>query len=435
MSIKNILKKIIPVSFARMDSYYKELKKDNEKLRKQNAELQDMILDLNKVLKGMKKELRNVYTDIHKIETELQATKENTGEIKTELKTVGENTGKIRTELHEVYTEGQSVKSELQNVRLEGRNIKQELHDSYMKMSNLTKGIRSKMAENTKKLEYKMNKYMEREKIAEALRDWYYEQTGNDLDLEHPRTYNEIIQWTKMYDFDDEKCRLVDKYLVRDWVKEKIGERYLIPLIGVWDRVEDIDFEALPQSFVLKCNHGCGYNIIVKDKTEEDFDNIRKKLNDWLHEQFAFKYGFELQYARIQPRIIAEQYIENENEDLYDYKVFCFNGKAKYIMFLSNRKRGLKMQFYDLDWNLQPFVYNYERGEMQVEKPQNLSELIACAEKLAQGFIQVRVDFYQLNDGTWKFGEMTFTSASGAAKWNPAEYDRILGEMIQMPEK
>ena len=238
--------------------------------------------------------------------------------------------------------------------------------------------------------------------------------------------------WNKLYDFDAEKCKLVDKYLVRDWVKEKIGENYLIPLLGVWDRAEDIDFDKLPQSFVLKCNHGCHYNIIVKDKSMEDFDTIRKKLNDWLHEDFAFMNGFELQYSQVQPRIIAEEYIENANEDLYDYKVFCFNGKAKYIMFLSNRKQKLKMQFYDLEWNLQPFVYSFERDETIIEKPDNLAELIECAEKLAADFIQVRVDFYRLNDGAWKFGEMTFTSASGIANWNPPEYDEILGSQIDL---
>lgn len=285
------------------------------------------------------------------------------------------------------------------------------------------------------KLEYEIYKYMDPWKYEMALCDWYFRKTEKTLNLHNPKTYNEIIQWTKLYDIDDKKVKLVDKYQVREWIEKTIGKKYLIPLLGVWSNVEQIDFQKLPKKFVLKCNHGCGYNIIVTDKTQVNQEECRKKLNAWLHEDFAFKNGFELQYSKIPKCIIAEEYIENNNEDLYDYKVFCFNGKAKYIMFLSNRKQGLKMQFYDLEWNLQPFVYSYEKNNELIKKPDNLQELIECAEKLAKDFIQVRVDFYRLNDGSWKFGEMTFTSASGIAKWEPEEYDRILGDMIKISEK
>ena len=137
----------------------------------------------------------------------------------------------------------------------------------------------------------------------------------------------------------------------------------------------------------------------------------------------------------IKPKIIAEQYLENDNNDLYDYKVFCFNGKAESIMYLSDRKNGLKMAFYDLNWNKLPFVYSYPLNEEDIPRPAQLEKLIELAEKLAEGFAHVRVDFYILNDGSIKFGEMTFTSAGGACKWNPPEQDRIYWDLIKLPPK
>lgn len=270
---------------------------------------------------------------------------------------------------------------------------------------------------------------------AAALCEWYHKTTGDWLNLDAPITYNEKIQWLKLYDSTSLKTELADKYLVRDWVEKRIGSQYLIPLLGVWDNFDDIDFTKLPDSFVLKANHGCGWNIIVKDKTKFDINDARKKFNIWMNTNFAFRAGLELQYMNISPKIIAEEYMENGNNDLYDYKVFCFNGKAESIMFLSERKQGLKMAFYDLNWNKLPFVYTYPRNEAEVPKPKNLELLIQLSEKLAEGFAHVRVDFYILNDGSLKFGEMTFTSASGNCKWNPPEQNRIYGDLIKLPPK
>lgn len=449
-TFKNFCKKFVPISIAKFNNCYAQLKAQNEslyeqiiklsvqneslykhnaKLSEQNEMLTDMLSTTNKKMDRLKKKLHRVILDIPTIQQEALVTKENTEKLQSCMLEFKSEEQSIITQLKNDLA---SILSEEEQTKADLSNFKKEMQDAITKHNNWIKNVSLKSSADSKKLQYKMDKYMSKEKIHEALCDWYYEQTGSHLDLQHPKTFNEIIQWTKLYDFDSEKCKLVDKYLVRNRIKGKIGKEYLVPLYGVWDRAEDIDFDKLPQSFVLKCNHGCGYNIIVKDKTSEDFTSIRKKLNDWLHEDFAFKNGFELQYSQIRRRIIAEEYIENADEDLYDYKVFCFNGKAKYIMFLSNRKKGLKMQIYDLDWNLQPFVYSFERNETVIEKPDNLSELIECAEKLAEGFLQVRVDFYRLNDGSWKFGEMTFTSASGVAKWDPPEYDEILGEMIQL---
>lgn len=283
--------------------------------------------------------------------------------------------------------------------------------------------------------DYSYYEQLSSDKYADELKIWYKKITGEDLNLENPQTYNEKIQWLKLYDSTPIKTRLADKYLVREWVKERIGEQYLIPLLGVWDSFDDIDFDKLPNQFVLKANHGCGWNIIVKDKKEFDINDAKRKFNVWMKTNFAFQFGLELHYMNISPKIIAEEYLENNNNDLYDYKVFCFDGKAESIMYLSERKKGLKMAFYDLNWNKQNFVYTYPQNTADIPKPKNLQLLVELSEKLAQGFAHVRVDFYILNDGSLKFGELTFSSASGSCKWNPAEQNKVYGDLIKLPSK
>ena len=273
------------------------------------------------------------------------------------------------------------------------------------------------------------------EKFPEELKLWYKRVMKEELDLDNPKTYNEKIQWMKLYDSTPLKTRLADKYLVRDWVKKKIGEEYLIPLLGVWESFDEIDFDKLPNQFVLKANHGCGWNIIVKDKSTFDKEEARKQFDVWMHTNFAFKWGLELLYMNIPPKIIAEEYLENNDDDLYDYKVFCFDGKAESVMFLSNRQQELRMSFYDLQWNKLPFVYSHPQNLDEVPKPKNLELMINLAEKLAEGFPHVRTDFYVLNDGSIKFGEMTFTSASGTCKWNIPEQDEVYGDLIKLPPK
>ena len=280
-------------------------------------------------------------------------------------------------------------------------------------------------------------KVVSQQTYARELQLWYQNVTGKYLNLDNPRTFNEKIQWLKLYDSTPLKTRLADKYLVREWVKEKIGEKYLIPLLGVYDKFDDIDFDKLPNQFVIKCNHGCGYNIIVKDKKTLDFPQIKQKINTWMNENFAFHLGYEMQYRDIQRKIIIEQFIENKSSrDLYDYKFWCFNGKVEYIQFLSERNLdGLKMAFYDKNWKKQSFVYSYPLDKKNIAKPDNLDTMIKLAEKLAAGFSHVRVDFYRLDDGTVYFGEMTFTSASGMCRWNEEKINQYFGRLIQLPSK
>ena len=254
------------------------------------------------------------------------------------------------------------------------------------------------------------------------------------LDLENPKTFNEKIQWLKLYDSTPLKTRLADKYLVRDWVKEKIGEEYLIPLLGVWDKFDDIDFDKLPDRFVLKCNHGCAYNIIVKDKSKFNKKEARKKINKWMKENFAYKTGLELHYADIPRKIIAEEDIEDSNKELNDYKIMCFNGKPQYIWIDQGRFSNRTENIYNKKWELQPFLLTYPNSKEQVPPPKNLDKMFKFAKILSEGFSFVRVDFYNI-DGKIYFGEMTFTSASGTEKFIPSEYNRILGDMLELPYK
>ena len=239
----------------------------------------------------------------------------------------------------------------------------------------------------------------------------------------------------KLYDNDPLKTQLTDEYLVREWVKEKIGEKYLIPLYGVQNSFGEINFNLLPEQFVLKTNHGCAFNIIVKEKSKLNLKKIKEKFETWMKINYAFSNGFEFQYLYIKPKIIAEKYLENINGDIYDFKVFCFKGKAESIMFVNYKKQNVKRIFYDLNWNKLNYTFLTSLDYEIFPKPKNLKLLIELAEKLSEGFTHVRVDFYILNDGSIKFGEMTFTSLSGIGKWNPPQQDKIFGDLIKYQKK
>ena len=271
------------------------------------------------------------------------------------------------------------------------------------------------------------------EKYEAALKQWYKRATGKTLDLQHPRTYSEKLQWLKLYDSTPLKTRLADKYLVREWVKEKIGEEYLIPLLGVWNDFDEIDFEKLPDQFVLKATHGSGWNIIVRDKSKLDKRAAGKKFKKWLNTNYAFMNGFELHYMNIQPQIIAEAYVQTKNEDLYDYKIFCFGGKAEAILFVSDRSTKLTKIFCDLNQNRQEDTFTRFLSDAAPVSLEQLDLMIDLSEKLSEDFSHVRIDFYILNDGSVKFGEMTFSPASGLRDWDSAEQDRIYGDLLHLP--
>ena len=269
----------------------------------------------------------------------------------------------------------------------------------------------------------------------------YQLNTGKTIDFDNPVTYNEKIQWMKAFCSGSEYGRLADKYLVREFVSDRVGAKYLTKLYGVWDDAGEIDFSQLPEKFALKATHGCQWNVIVSDKASMNERVIRRRLSRWLKLNYAFISDFELHYRFCEPRIIAEEYLTNgsladgSGDDLWDYKFWCFGGKCHYIQFLSNRSAGLDMAFLSPQWELMPFVYSYPRHEGEIERPDNLDEMIEVAEALSDGFPHVRVDLYRMADGRIVFGEMTFTSMGGYCDWNPPEANYELGKLFELPEK
>lgn len=259
--------------------------------------------------------------------------------------------------------------------------------------------------------------------------------TGTNLNLEAPVTFNEKIQWIKLYDSTPLKTILADKYLARNWIQEQIGGDYLIPLLGVWDRFDDIDFSLLPDKFVLKCNHGCGYNMIVQNKADLDIEQARKTFDKWMKTNFAFINGFELQYKDIPPKIIAEKYLESEN-GLIDYRFYCFSGKPTqcWVDMYSGTPNHIR-SIYDMNWVKLPFRCKWpDGGETLSRKPDNFDLMKKIASQLSSSFMFVRVDFFEVNKKLY-IGEMTFTPMNGYGRFEPKEWDTELGKLITLPSQ
>lgn len=265
------------------------------------------------------------------------------------------------------------------------------------------------------------------------LKKWYKKFTGEELDLDNPKNYTQKIQWLKLNETTQEKANLSDKYKVREWIKEKIGEEYLIPLIGgPYYSAEEINFDSLPKKFVIKTNHGSGWNIIVKDKSKLKIKQTKHILNEWLKLDFSKKSGLELQYSLIKPCLIIEKYMENIDGDLQDYKFLCFNGKAYYCWVDVGRFKEHKRNVYDMNWNLQEWNQEkYGNTEEPLNRPKNFKKMVELCNILAKGFKHVRVDFYNIN-GQIYFGEMTFTNGSGRELIYPAEKNVELGNLIDI---
>ena len=254
---------------------------------------------------------------------------------------------------------------------------------------------------------------------------------GKKLNWSNLRTYSEKMQWEKLFDKDPLKVTLTDKYSVRQWVANLIGEEYLIPLIGVWDTVREINFESLPNQFVLKTNCASGDVIIVRDKSKlgkKEFAEYKAKLNYYLHMKFGYN-TLELHYNDIQPKIVCEQLIESSDLDLQDYKFLCFDGVPMYCWVDTGRYHQHKRNIYNLDWELQDWnQFRYGNSETPIQKPKNFEKMIEIVKRLSVGFHHVRVDLYN-NDGKIYFGEMTFTNSSGFERIEPEKADLMLGEL------
>ena len=258
-------------------------------------------------------------------------------------------------------------------------------------------------------------------------------------DLSNPKDMNEKILYLKLFTDTSKWTELADKYRVRDYVKEKGLEQYLVNLYDVWYNVRDIDFQKLPSSFILKANNGCGKgsNLIVQDKQQLDKPKTLKLLEIWLHEKHIGALAAEPQYKNMTPCIIAESLlpVPKGHKSLVDYKIWCFNGKAYYIWTCSDRDNdGTEVMLYDRDWTPLPhyciFDDRYRKGGL-MDKPQNLSEMLLVAETLTKGFPCVRLDLYNI-DGRIYFGEMTFTSLGGMMNFYTPEFLLLCGSKINI---
>lgn len=284
-----------------------------------------------------------------------------------------------------------------------------------------------------KKVEHNYYKVLSEDELIYELKRWYYFKLGKKLNLENPITFDDKIQWMKIYDRNPLKTKLADKVAVRDYIKEKIGEEYLIPLVGVEDYFDKIDFEGMPEKFVLKCNHGSGWNEIVRDKTKMDIPKIKRNFDYWMSLDYAFYSGFEMHYKGIERKILIESYMEQFDGNLYDYKIHCFMGKAKVIQVIGDRNmdnHSAKQAFYDTDWKrLHIDTGDYPLYDTDILKPSKLNEMLTIADKLSQPFEYVRIDLYYV-DNEIKFGEFTFTPNSGIYQWKTIETDMEWGESI-----
>lgn len=260
---------------------------------------------------------------------------------------------------------------------------------------------------------------------------------GKRLNLTNPCTFNEKLQWLKLFDRRPEYTQMVDKIAAKEYVARIIGEEYIIPTISVWDNFDDINFQVLPNRFVLKCTHDSGGLIVCKSKNELNIAKARMKINKSLRRNYFYEMR-EYPYKDVSPRIIVEKYIVDDDEDLLDYKFMCFNGKVKCSFVCSERfsKDGLKVTFFDRNWNKLPFIRKYPNSNLMIPKPINYEKMIEFSEKIALEVVSpfVRIDFYNIK-GKIYFGEITFHPGSGLEVFKPIIWDRILGDWIQLPEK
>lgn len=251
----------------------------------------------------------------------------------------------------------------------------------------------------------------------------YRAELGKKLNLDNPQAFTEKLQWLKIYNRNPKFSTYVDKYLVRSHVSKTIGEEYLIPLIGVYNTVDQINWNELPNQFAIKCNHGSGTNIICKNKDSLDINESKRKLKKWLKQNWYW-FGREWPYKNVKPKIIIEQLLTNENGDIpNDYKFWVFNGEVKFINVHFKKNNKTKINIYNRDWELQKFGMVFENDLSVIhERPKNLKKMITLAEKLSEKLPFVRIDFYEINNRIY-FGEITFYPTSGFIKFTENEFD------------
>lgn len=265
---------------------------------------------------------------------------------------------------------------------------------------------------------------------------WYfYSRVGYKLDLNNPKTFNEKLQWLKLNNRKPEMVKMVDKVDAKEYVAKIIGEEYIIPTLGIYDSVDEIDFDKLPNQFVLKCTHDSGGIVICSDKSKLDIEAAKAKLRRGLKVNYYYQ-NREWPYKQVKPRIIAEQYMVDESGyELKDYKFFCFDGEVKLLFIASDRgskTEETKFDFFDTDFNHLPFLNGHPNATKPIDRPKGFEKMKQIAARLSQGQPHLRVDLYDIN-GRIYFGELTFYHWSGMTPFEPKEWDYKLGEWIQLP--
>lgn len=258
---------------------------------------------------------------------------------------------------------------------------------------------------------------------------------GRWINWKNPLTYNEKLQWLKVYNRRKEYSRLVDKYEVKEYVRSVVKEEYIVPTLGVWDNAEEIDITDLPDQFVLKTTHSGGNTgvVICRDKKNFDLEGARQKLRASLG-QSIYKELREWPYKDVKPRIMAEAYLsDNIHDTLLDYKFYCFNGEPKVLVIATGRNENLCFDYFDMDFNHLPFEQGGPNSQKSIEKPQSLQKMIELAGILSKGIPHVRMDFYEVDSHVY-FGEYTFFDSSGMAEFNPVDWDYTFGSYIQLPK-
>lgn len=273
----------------------------------------------------------------------------------------------------------------------------------------------------------------------EYIRKRYMKLCGERINLDNPQSFNEKLNWLKLYDRRPEYTQMVDKYQVKKFVSERVGEEYVIPALGVWNSFDEIDFDILPERFVLKCTHDSGGVVVVKDKNSFNKGAAKRFLERHLKKNYFFV-GREWPYKNVKPRILAEPFIDGlgENKSV-EYKITCFNGVAKLVTACTGKAHdAMSMRFndfYDREWNNKyPFYVYYKPASIEPQKPKELEKMVSLCEQLAKGIPCVRVDVY-VNEGKVLFGEMTFFTWGGFCKFTPKEWDKTLGDWIELPNK
>lgn len=264
---------------------------------------------------------------------------------------------------------------------------------------------------------------------------YYFAQFHKFIDFKNPKTYNEKLNWLKIYDRKDIYTKLVDKYEVKKIVSGLIGDNFIIPTLGVWNKFDEIDFDALPNQFVLKCTHDSEGLVIVKDKSTMNMEEAKKKITSAMKYNFFF-IGREWPYKNVVPRIIAEPYIEDKKvSELRDYKFFCFNGEPKMFYITSGRaKNETTLDFFDMNKNHLDIELHYPNSKESLLMPKNFDLMIELCKKLSKDFKHVRLDFYESN-GKVYFGEFTFYNFSGLSKFKPEKWDYELGELLTIDKR